>query len=366
MNDLISLNREELRELFAGFSEPPFRADQLFQWIHRKNTWDFSAMTNLPLALRERLGAAYLVSTVRIERTLAVPDGTRKHAFRLADGEAVEAVFLPERKYFSLCVSSQAGCPLACVFCATGARGFRRHLSAAEILGQIYLLLKNAPPVDRLGNILFMGMGEPLLNPSELRRAISLLTDPQGLALSPRKIVVSTSGIIPELQALAAESRIRFAISLNAPNPELRKKLMPGVETKYPLPGLLQVLRDFPHNYPGRLMIEYVLIRGENDSGKCAAELEKSLRGIRARVNLIPHNPFPGSGLSSPENSRVLRFQEILKSQGRIVFIREPRGAEIQAACGQLAGTKKAESKEPFDSAQGKQGAKGEEPGAEG
>jgi len=181
-------------------------------------------------------------------------------------------------------------------------------------------------------------MGEPLLNVSELRRVISILTDPRGLALSPRKIVVSTSGIVPALASLAAQSRVRFAISLNAPNPALRKKLMPGVEKSFPLPALLETLREFPHSYPGRLMVEYVLLRGENDSDRCAEELLKSLQGIRARVNLIPHNPFPGSGFLPPEKSRVLRFQEILKSGGRDVFIREPRGAEIQAACGQLAG----------------------------
>jgi 23S rRNA (adenine2503-C2)-methyltransferase len=346
MIDLISLHREELRKLFSDLEEPAFRADQLFEWVHRKHLRDFSAMTNLPLPLREHLAAGYRVSSLEIRRALEAPDGTRKYVFALADGEVIESVFLPEPKYFSLCVSSQAGCPLACAFCATGGQGFRRHLTAAEILGQIHLILaERGPASDRLGNILFMGMGEPLLNVSELRRVLSLLSDPRGLALSPRKIVVSTSGIVPELSALAAETKIRFAISLNAPNSALRKKLMPGVEAQYPLPGLLQALRKFPHNYPGRLMIEYVLIRGVNDSEACAGELEKFLRGIQARVNLIAHNPFPGSGFSAPEKSRVLRFQEVLKSGGRTVFIREPRGTEIQAACGQLAGTNKARSK---------------------
>ena len=345
MNDLISLHRDELRKLFAELEEPAFRADQLFEWVHRKHLRDFSAMTNLSLSLRERLAAGYRVSSLGIRRALEAPDGTRKYVFALADGEAVEAVFLPEPKYFSLCVSSQAGCPLACAFCATGRQGFRRNLTAAEILGQIHLILaERAAAPDRLGNILFMGMGEPLLNLSELRRVISLLTDPRGLALSPRKIVVSTSGVVPELLALAEEAKVRFAISLNAPNPVIRKKLMPRAETPYPLPSLIQALRKFPHHYPGRLMIEYVLVRGVNDSEACAAELEKLLRGIKARVNLIAHNPFPGSGLSAPDKSRVLRFQEILISAGRNVFIREPRGAEIQAACGQLAAADKVET----------------------
>ncbi|MDD5223211.1 MAG: 23S rRNA (adenine(2503)-C(2))-methyltransferase RlmN [bacterium] len=335
--DLISLNREELRKLFAELEEPAFRADQLFEWVHRKHIRDFSAMTNLSLSLRERLAAGYRVSPLEIRRALEAPDGTRKYVFVLADEETIEAVFLPEPDYFSLCVSSQAGCPLACAFCATGGRGFRRNLTAAEILGQIHLILAERAAADRLGNVLFMGMGEPLLNVSELRRVLSLLSDPRGLALSPRKIVVSTSGVVPELLALAEETNVRFAISLNAPNPAIRKKLMPGAETKYPLPALIQALRKFPRNYPGRLMIEYVLVRGVNDSEASAAELEKLLRGIKARVNLIAHNPFPGSGLTAPEKSRVLRFQEVLISAGRNVFIREPRGAEIQAACGQLA-----------------------------
>ena len=337
--EIIALERKELRGLFRDMGEPEYRADQLFAWLHAKNSSDFLEMTDLPLALRTRLADRFSISPLAPESRRAASDGTRKYSFRLADGELIESVLLPEPGYVSFCISSQAGCPLGCRFCATGAGGFRRNLTPGEILGQVSRLrAETAPDGGKPGNILFMGMGEPLLNFPAVLRAVSILTSPGGIRLSPRRIIVSTAGILPELTALAEQTRVRIAVSLAGPDPEVRRSLVPRVERKYPLPQLLSALKRLPGNYPGRLMIEYVLVPGVNDSERCAEELARRLGGIRARINLIPLNTFPGSGFPPPDPERVAAFQHVLRSGGRKVFVRQPRGDDIQAACGQLAG----------------------------
>ena len=339
MVEVISLPPAELQELFREWGEPRYRADQLFRWIHRRNCLDYAEMTDLPLPLRRRLAEQFPISAPKIEAELRAGDGTRKISLRLTDGEIVESVLLPEPDYFSLCISSQAGCPIGCRFCATGRTGFRRNLTPGEILAQVALLRRSVDSdAGKLGNILFMGMGDPLLNPGAVRRVISLLTHRNGLGLSPRRIIVSSAGIIPEVTAVAEASRVRIAISLAGPTPELRATLVPRLEQQYPLTQLLDALRQLPHQYPGRLMIEYVLVGGVNDSDWCANELVRRLRGIRARINLIPLNPFPESDLVAPAPERVVAFQKILREKGKTAFIREPRGDDIQAACGQLAG----------------------------
>lgn len=339
VQEIIALERKELRELFRDMGEPEYRADQLFTWLHAKNSSDFLEMTDLPLALRTHLADRFPLSPLEPEARRAASDGTRKYSFRLSDGELIESVLLPEPGYISFCISSQVGCPLGCRFCATGTGGFRRNLTPGEILGQVSRLrAAAAPDGGKLGNILFMGMGEPLLNLPAVLRTISILTSPGENRLSPRRIIVSTAGILPELTALAEQTRVRIAVSLAGPGPEVRQRLVPRVEKKYPLPELLSTLKHLPRNYPGRLMIEYVLVPGVNDTERCAEELARRLGGIRARINLIPLNTFPGSEFPHPDPDRVAAFQHILRSRGRQVFVRQPRGDDIQAACGQLAG----------------------------
>lgn len=343
---LLDLERAELAELIAELGAPRFRADQIYHWLHQRRAESIDTMQNLPGKLRDQLAARYTATGVTIDRVFTSTDGTRRYLLRLDDGQQVETVFMPEERRDTICVSSQVGCALACDFCMTGVLGLKRNLSVGEIVGQVTVVLNEvygrgvAPPHGT--NLVLMGMGEPLHNYDPVLSAIRRFADEDGLAIAPRRVTLSTAGLVPQIEQLSAEPiRPRLAISLTAANDELRDRLFP-INRKYPLHELLDACRRFPLSARDRLTFEYVLLDGVNDSDRDADELVGLLRPIRAKVNLIPHNPAPELpyGASPPE--RIERFQQRLTSRGLPAFIRRPRGQDIAAACGQLAARQEA------------------------
>jgi len=357
---------EEWSEVVAGWGEPRYRAGQIFRWIHARGVLDPAEMTDLPKSLRARLadeiGATGGIPEVSLVRRS--DDGTRKVLLRLGDGREVETVLIPRAvggavdgdddgddddlapagpsrsgsRDVSQCVSSQVGCAMGCVFCASGVAGLRRHLRAAEIVAQVAARHAALTPDERLGHLVFMGMGEPLHNYPAVARTLALLTHPEGLGMSPRRITVSTSGLVPQIDRLAADfgGRVGLAISLHAADDETRTAILP-VNKKYPLDVLLPALRRYPLPRGGRITIEYTLLGGVNDDPRHARALIDALRGLRVKVNLIPMNPIAGSDLAAPSPDVVLRFQRRLRDAGIPVFLRLQRGDDIDAACGQLA-----------------------------
>jgi 23S rRNA (adenine2503-C2)-methyltransferase len=281
------------------------------------------------------------VTSVRIEKVFTSSDGTRRFLLKLEDGREVETVFMPEARRDTICISSQVGCPLACDFCMTGVLGLARNMTTGEIVSQVVIVLNEvygegvAPPHGT--NIVVMGMGEPLLNYDSVMKAIRLFADADGLGISPRRVTMSTAGIVPRIYDLAREEvRPRLAISLTAANDELRNRLFP-INRKYPLAELIEACRRYPLGERGRLTFEYVMLDGVNDSDKDARQLVKLLSGLRAKVNLIPHNPAPELPYKSSPMSRILAFQKMLTDRDLPAFIRRPRGLDVSAACGQLA-----------------------------
>lgn len=310
---------------------PAYRTDQIFRrlWILPVGGWDEA--TELPVSLRRDLDAAFPLPRLRPETTQQSADGTRKYLWRLADGEAIESVLIPKGERRTLCVSSQAGCALGCGFCATGRMGFRRNLATWEIVAQARELVI-ADPADRPTNVVFMGMGEPLLNWPAVDRALSILNHPEGLGIGARHITVSTVGIIPGMEELARRpEQFRLAISLHDPTPEGRLELMP-IQRKYPLAEVLQAARAFRR----RITFEYVLIAGRNDTDADADELARLARDMGANVNLLPLHPGGAPGLVPSSGNRIHAFAGRLRSQGVEAVVRRSRGLDIDAACGQL------------------------------
>jgi len=364
--ELLGMNEAELSALMAELGEKPFRARQLFDAIYRRRLTSFAAMTDLPVRLREQLAAHATVTRTRIKNIFTSSDGTRRFLLELGDGREVEAVFMPEARRDTICISSQVGCPLACDFCMTGVLGLKRNMTAGEIVSQIIVALnevygEGALPVKETGitkvgrdiagrekvresrderhplNVVMMGMGEPLLNYDAVMRAVRLFADEKGLTIPPRRVTLSTAGIVPRIDELAKETlRPRLAISLTAANDELRDRLFP-INRKYPLAELMAACRRFPLTERERLTFEYVMLDQVNDSDRDARALVRLLNGIRAKVNLIPHNPAPELPYRATPLSRIMAFQKILTDAGVLSFIRRPRGQDIAAACGQLA-----------------------------
>jgi 23S rRNA (adenine2503-C2)-methyltransferase len=364
--ELLGLTADELAARVAEFGEKPFRARQLYDAIYRRRLTSFAAMTELPARLREQLAAGAVVTHTRIKCIFTSSDGTRRFLLELGDGREVEAVFMPEARRDTICISSQVGCPLACDFCMTGVLGLKRNMTAGEIVSQIVVALnevygEGAQPVKETGitkvgrdisgrekvreprgerhplNVVMMGMGEPLLNYDAAMRAVRLFADENGLAIPPRRVTLSTAGIVPRIDELAREvARPRLAISLTAANDELRDRLFP-INRKYPLAELMAACRRFPLSERERLTFEYVMLDGVNDSARDARDLVRLLNGLRAKVNLIPHNPAPELPYRATPLPRILAFQKILTDAGVLSFIRRPRGQDIAAACGQLA-----------------------------
>jgi 23S rRNA (adenine2503-C2)-methyltransferase len=334
--NLFGLDRRALGEVVADLGEPAYRADQLHAWLYRKRVRSFEAMTDLGRGLRERLAAAHTVAWPAVAERQRSADGTVKYLFRLDDGATVESVYIPEERRRTICISTQAGCPLKCAFCLTGISGYRRNLRPAEILGQVATVIDEAPRQQMAWNIVVMGMGEPLLNYDATLSALRTLMDPDAFGIAPKKLTLSTVGILPALEKLMAEPvRPNLAISLHAPSAALRRRLMP-IEERYGLEDVIAAARRYP--IPGRGMVtyEYVLLGGVNDSTAHARELVRLLRGSRAKVNLIPLNPAPEIPFDPPTPEAVDAFAAILSQAHFTVSVRRPRGQDILAACGQL------------------------------
>ena len=343
--NLLGLTRQQLETFFVDLGEKRFRAQQVMKWIHHRGVRDFSQMTDLSQALRERLAQIADVTPPRIAEQHDSQDGTRKWAIAVEGGSLVEAVLIPEGDRATLCVSSQVGCSLDCTFCSTGKQGFQRDLTAAEIIGQVWLAIDsyNAWQAGKgrvVTNVVMMGMGEPLLNFDNVVSAMSLMCDDLAYGLSKRKVTLSTSGVVPNLDRLAEWSDVSLAVSLHAPNDTLRDETVP-INRKYPIARLLESARAYIEAQPDKkrvVTIEYTLLAGVNDSVAQAHELAELLRDYPCKINLIPFNDFPNSGYTRPSGNAVSRFWQVLTDAGFVVTVRTTRGDDIDAACGQLVG----------------------------
>ncbi|MCK5726214.1 MAG: 23S rRNA (adenine(2503)-C(2))-methyltransferase RlmN [Thiotrichaceae bacterium] len=341
--NLLDFSQQKLKQYFTEINEKPFRATQLIKWIHQQNESDFDKMTNLSKTLRHALEKTTEIRAPKVVLDQHSADGTHKWLLRLDDGNCIETVFIPESTRGTLCISSQVGCALACTFCSTARQGFNRNLTVAEIIGQLWIakkILQADPSGDRvISNIVFMGMGEPLLNYDNVIDSIHLMLDDNAYGLSKRRVTVSTSGIVPALDRLTKAVDVALAVSLHAPNDELRDTLVP-INKKYPIQQLLESCQRFLANKAARerITMEYVLLQGINDSDEHARQLIKILKNTPSKVNLIPFNPFPETRYQCSSNNRIHRFQAILVDAGLITMTRRTRGEDIDAACGQLAG----------------------------
>ncbi|HEX2115932.1 MAG TPA: 23S rRNA (adenine(2503)-C(2))-methyltransferase RlmN [Alphaproteobacteria bacterium] len=341
-DNLVGLSREELTAAMAELGEPAFRARQLWQWIYVRGATSFEAMTNLGKPLRAKLSERFVVARPDVARLQDSLDGTKKWLLRFVDGQEAETVHIPEEDRGTLCVSSQVGCTLTCKFCHTGTQRLVRNLEPAEIVGQVMLARDAfgewpAPETNRkLTNIVMMGMGEPLFNYDNVAKALKVVMDPEGIAISRRKITLSTSGVVPMIRRCGEELGVMLAVSLHAVTDELRDVLVP-LNKKYPIAELMAACRDYPGvSNARRITFEYVMLKGVNDSPADARALVKLLRGVHAKVNLIPFNKWPGSSFECSDDATIAAFADILANAGYVAPVRTPRGRDILAACGQL------------------------------
>jgi len=343
--NLLGLSRAQMETFFESLDEKKFRAQQVLKWIHHQGVRDFEQMTNLGKVLRQRLAEAAEIRPPEIAEQHDSTDGTRKWAIRVEGGSLVEAVLIPDGDRATLCVSSQVGCSLDCKFCSTGKQGFQRDLTAAEIIGQVWLAIDSyqawQPGKGRVvTNVVMMGMGEPLLNFDNVVTAMSLMTDDLAYGLSKRKVTLSTSGVVPALDRLADFSDVSLAISLHAPNDAIRSQIVP-INKRYPIVDLLASGRRYLDAQTDRkrvVTIEYTLLAGINDQPDHARELALLLKDYPCKINLIPFNSFPNSGFERPSGNAVSRFWQVLIDAGFVVTVRTTRGDDIDAACGQLVG----------------------------
>ena len=337
-NVLNEFTLSELQELMAAWGQPKFRALQILKWVY-KGVDDFDSMTDMARPFRQELARRARIASLRLEQLQEAPDGTRKYLFALSDGSRVESVLIPEEAHSTLCLSTQVGCAQGCRFCFTAKKGLTRNLTAGEIVNQVRMVRPLAPAGRPLTNLVFMGMGEPLANFPALVRALAIITAPWGLNFSHRRLTVSTVGLAPFIPRLGQEARANLTVSLNAPDDETRSRLMP-VNQRYPLAELLSACRNFPLPPHRRITFAYVLLNGVNDAPDQARQLARLLKGFRCKINLIPFNPHPHLPYAPPPEARILQFQDILREANYTALIRESRGREIAAACGQLAGEK--------------------------
>ena len=339
MQNLLDFDRPSLVAWFAARGDKPFRAQQVLKWIHQQGCDDFDAMTNLGKPLREALRADVCVRGPAVIADQRSADGSRKWLFELDDGNRIESVYIPEPDRATLCISSQVGCALNCSFCSTAQQGFNRNLTTAEIIGQLWMAnrLLAADGEQTVSNVVFMGMGEPLLNLDNVLKAVHLMQDDFAYALSKRRVTLSTAGVVPGLQRLAQETDISLALSLHAPDDALRDELVP-LNRKYRIAEVLQACREYVGEGRRRVTVEYVMLDGVNDSDRHAQALAKLLRQVPAKVNLIPFNPFPATRYRRSSAQRIDRFRDILYRAGIVTITRRTRGDDIDAACGQLAG----------------------------
>ena len=336
LHDLAELERTDLEAALDAHGAERFRARQLFKWIYRRGVTDFARMTDLPAALRSALDQTFTISTPAIRRRERSIDGTEKFLLQLADGREIESVFIPDTPAMTFCLSTQVGCAMACTFCLTGRMGLVRHLTAAEIVGQVRVLADALAMRDVPFNIVLMGMGEPLHNYDQTMKALRILADPDGFAMSPRRMTLSTVGILPALEKLGREPIMpNLAISLHAPTDAQRGELVP-INRKYGVGDIIAAARRFPLKRRNRITFEYVLLAGVNDRPEDAHRLAKLLAGVKSKVNLIPLNAAAGIPFERPADDAVDRFAQILADHHLTVSVRKSRGRDIRAACGQL------------------------------
>lgn len=343
--NLLDFNRQGLREFFQAIGEKPFRAEQLMQWIYQQGEVDFDKMTNLNKSLRNKLQEQCEIVAPEIAYHQKATDGTIKFALKLKGGQEVETVWIPEADRATLCVSSQVGCALECTFCSTAQQGFNRNLTVSEIIGQVWRVattigLSKDTAKRPITNVVMMGMGEPLLNLKNVVPAMDIMLDDFGFGLSKRRVTLSTSGVVPALDKLGDMIDVALAISLHAPNNELRDEIVP-VNKKYPIEEFLAGVHRYiakSNANQGKVTVEYVMLNGINDSTDQAHELAKVLKNTPCKINLIPFNPYPGSPYTCSSNSRIDRFAKVLMTYGFTVVVRKTRGDDIDAACGQLVG----------------------------
>lgn len=348
MISLLGKTEAELIEFATGLGEAAFRGRQLYQWIYARRALDFDQMTELSKPLREKLSQSAAITETTIERVFYSTDGTRRYLLRLGDGREAEAVFMPEDRRDTICISCQVGCAVGCKFCMTAQLGVKRNMTAGEIISQVVIVLNEVygegSETPHGTNLVFMGMGESFLNYAEVMQSIRVMADQNGLGISPRRVTVSTSGIVPRIYDFASETiRPHLAISLSSTTEAQRNDLMP-INRKYTLAELMKACREYPLDERERLTFEYVLLAEVNDSDEDARRLVRLLNGIRAKVNLIPHNPAPELPYKASPMERILAFQKILTDKDVPAFIRRPRGQDISAACGQLAARQQAQA----------------------
>ncbi len=336
--NLVGSDLKEIEAALVGMGEAPYRARQIYAGIYRRCNRSWEDFTDLGKELRARLAERFSIALPHLDCTFASGDATRRYVFEVSPGMKIESVFIPEDTRDTICISTQVGCAVGCLFCVTGRLPMRRNLSAGEIVGQVLALRSDRAISSKRLNVVIMGMGEPLHNYDNLMKAIRLMADPGGLSISPRRITLSTSGVVPGIDALASEPLIpNLAISLNATTDKVRDQLIP-INRKWNIAALLEACRRFPLEKRRRITFEYVLIDGVNDSPEDAHRLAALLKGLKKKINLIPLNPDPWLQLRTPSENRILAFQQILIDHSITAYIRRPRGADVSAACGMLAG----------------------------
>jgi len=335
--ELIGLTQAQMEELASAMGEPAYRGAQLYECVYRQRLLDFQKMTAMPVKFRKSLAGECQASLPYSEKKYSSGDGTVRYLFRLADAQKIETVLMPEMARDTICVSTQAGCPVDCKFCLTGTMGFFRNLTVGEIAGQVLLLMKeHNVAFERQLNLVFMGMGEPMYNYQNVMDAIHLMADAEGMGVALSRMTLSTAGVVPGIEQFGKElKRPRLAISLNATTDNLRNEIMP-LNRKWPIADLLKACREFPLREREKLTFEYVLLDGVNDCVQDAQRLTKLLAGLRCKVNLIGLNPGTELPYRTPSEDRISQFQSILVKKGIPAFIRKPRGRDIYAACGQL------------------------------
>jgi 23S rRNA (adenine2503-C2)-methyltransferase len=334
--DLAGLELSELELFVETLGHKKFHARQIYQWIWKRGVTDFGSMTNLSRELRTALEEKATISLPEVEQHALSEDGTQKFALRLSDGKRIEAVFIPDTPKQTFCVSTQVGCAMGCAFCLTGKMGLIRHLTAAEIAGQVRLLARSTNLLDKPFNIVLMGMGEPLQNYDNTMKAMRMLNQKEGFDMHPKRVTLSTVGLVPQMDRLAQEELMpNLAVSLHAATEETRAAIVP-VNKKYTMQDVVDACKRFPLSKRRRIMFEYVMLAGVNDSDADARKLVKVLSGVKAKVNLLPLNAAPGIPFERPSDDRINTFAKILADRGLMVSVRKSRGRDIRAACGQL------------------------------
>ena len=338
-NNLLGLTREELQDFLISLNEKPYRGLQIFEWIHNKGIIDFDSMTNLGSELIEKLKQNSTIEVPEVVDVSTSSEGTKKFLLKLDNDSFIEMVKIPEKKRQTLCISSQAGCALQCSFCATGFNGFKRNLTSSEIISQLWLANYYENDSNRVSNVVFMGMGEPLMNTENVLKTINIMQDQKCYSLSKRRITLSTSGIVPQIDAITGKTDVSLAISLHASNDDLRNKIVP-INKKYPIKDLLSSSKKYLKSLSSKsyITIEYILIKDVNDSIKDARNLVNLLSDLKCKINLIPFNPFPQSEYERSTDQKVDAFKSYLIKNNFIATVRVTRGDEIDGACGQLVG----------------------------